>query len=297
MAATEYFASGARPPLDQQSAGLYPPAPQPQRTNSPQFGPGYQPGHPSPQFGSNAPPSPYALHSAPPPSQPQPPPPYQPLSNEGKVHFTQGSQLPPPGQQRPSLSSQPTYALNQPNYQANPGQHLAPYPPGPYMPQGPYHQQQHYSQSHHRPSHRPSHGDPLKQGYSSDPENHRHRHKNRPRRVSDNSRSTNADGFIGAAGGGLIGDLIFPGLGTVGGALVGWLGGKDYGKHRKWREDKREREQERWEKKYHKGESGSDRSRSHSRDDRDQDDQWRRHSHVGHDGVVHNHATRRKSYD
>ncbi|EXJ54640.1 hypothetical protein A1O7_09981 [Cladophialophora yegresii CBS 114405] len=280
MAATEYFAPGARPPLEQQSSGPY--LPQTQRPSQPQPGFGYQPGHPSPQFGSNAPPSPYAPHAA-----PRPPPPYEPLNNEAKVHFAQESQLPPPGQQRPSLSSQPTYALNQPNYQANPGQHLAPYPPGRYVPQGPYLQQQPYAQSHHRPHHRGSYNDPSRLDYSSDPESHRHRHKNRPRRVSDNSRSTNADGFLGAAGGGLIGDLIFPGLGTVGGALVGWLGGKDYGKHRKWREEKRDREQDRWERKYNKGDSGSDRSRSHSRDNRDKDTQRSRHSH----------ATRRKSYD
>jgi len=71
---------------------------------------------------------------------------------------------------------------------------------------------------------------------------------------------TGGDGFIGAAGGGLIGYLLYPALGSVGGALVGWIGGKDYGKHRKWREEKRERDQERWERKY-----GSKRSRPHSR--------------------------------
>jgi hypothetical protein len=33
------------------------------------------------------------------------------------------------------------------------------------------------------------------------------------------------DTFVGAGGGALIGDLIFPGLGTVGGAILGGLGG------------------------------------------------------------------------
>jgi uncharacterized protein YcfJ len=87
-------------------------------------------------------------------------------------------------------------------------------------------------------------------GYASDPEPNRRRHKHhekRKRRISDSSRSANADGFIGAAGGGLIGDLIFPGLGTAAGALAGWIGGKDYGQNRKKREEKRERQQEDWE--------------------------------------------------
>lgn len=32
--------------------------------------------------------------------------------------------------------------------------------------------------------------------------------------------------FLGAGGGAIIGDAIFPGLGTVGGALLGAYGGK-----------------------------------------------------------------------
>ena len=283
MAATDYFAPGTRPSLEQQNSGLYAPPP-PQRSHSSQPGYGYQPqpGHPSPQFGGVRPPSPYA---------PPPPPPYQPLNNlsDPKVRFAQGPQT-PLGQHRPSLSDQSPYALNQPNFQASQAQ-LSPYPPGQYVP---YQQAQPYSQSNHRPSHRPSYSEQSRSGYSSDPEQHRHKHRDRTRRVSEHSRSTNSDGFLGAAGGGLIGDLIFPGLGTVGGALVGWLGGKDYGKHRKWREDKREKEEEQWQKKYHRGSTGgSDRSRSHSRDDRDDREgdvgQRRRTSHIGHDGLVHSH--------
>jgi len=55
---------------------------------------------------------------------------------------------------------------------------------------------------------------------------------------------------LGAAGGGLIGDLIFPGLGTVGGALAGWIGGKEYGTHRKRKESQREMMQREWEEKF-----------------------------------------------
>ncbi|OQU98157.1 hypothetical protein CLAIMM_03981 [Cladophialophora immunda] len=283
MAAAEYFTSAPRPPLEQHNNGSYVP-PQPQRVHSSQAGFGYQsgqPGQPSPQFGVQ-PPSPYG----PPPHLP--PPAYQPLNNEPKVHFAATPAT--PGQHRPSLSSQPTYALNQPNFQANPVQQLSPYPPGPYVPQA--YQHLPYGPPHHRPHHRPSHGDPSGSGYSSDPEPNRRNHKERTRRISDHSRSTNADGFLGAAGGGLLGDLLFPGLGTVGGALVGWVGGKDYGKHRKWREEKRDREQERWEREYRRKNSHS-RSRSQSRD---RDAHERGHSHGRHDGRRHSHE-RRKGHD
>lgn len=85
------------------------------------------------------------------------------------------------------------------------------------------------------------------------------------------SRSKNADAFVGAAGGGLIGDLIFPGLGTLGGAAIGWLGGKDYGNHRKQREEKRHKEQRKWEDKFepgrhHRSRSRDRRSRANSTD-------------------------------
>lgn len=39
--------------------------------------------------------------------------------------------------------------------------------------------------------------------------------------------------FLGAGGGALIGDAIFPGLGTLGGAILGGVGGHEYGKQRR----------------------------------------------------------------
>lgn len=39
--------------------------------------------------------------------------------------------------------------------------------------------------------------------------------------------------FLGAGGGAIIGDCIFPGLGTIGGAILGGLGGHEYGKRDK----------------------------------------------------------------
>ncbi|KAL6247180.1 hypothetical protein RBB50_005523 [Rhinocladiella similis] len=264
MAAADYFQPDARPQFEQQNS-LYPP-PGPRRSSSSQ-----------PAFGRESTPQSHSSpHAQPQPAQ-YPPPPYQHLNNEQKpqqsVHF---APTPSPGERsRPSPQPQPQprpYNLNQPNYLVHPAQHLSPYPHNPYVPPEYQNQQAYYqASSYQRPRPNYSYSDVHDSGgYSSDPEYHRRRHKSRPRRVSDNSRSTNADAFLGAAGGGLIGDLIFPGLGTIGGALAGWVGGKDYGKHRKWREEKRDREQEKWEKKFRDRDRDRDRdysrSRSHSHD-------------------------------
>ena len=311
MAAAEYFAApAARPPLSQQNSGPYTPSQPPRPLSSQPGAGGYKPAFPSPLHGQPSPqpyqPSPQFGGVQPPQASqyPQPPipPPYQPLNNDAKVRFAQNSGPPTPGQHRPSLPSQSTYTMGQPNYQASQGQQLAPFPPRPPVSSGAYQLGPPYAQPQRPPHHhRHSHSDPLESsraGYSSDPEYSRKHHKSRARRISENSRSKNTDGLLGAAGGSIIGDLIFPGLGTVGGALVGWVGGKDYGKHRKWREEKRDREQERWERKYRHDASRSE-SRSRSRDDRDYgDESGRRISHVGHDGLLHSHIVpRRTSYD
>ena len=102
-----------------------------------------------------------------------------------------------------------------------------------------------------QPALQPSYG-----GYSSDPESRRHhRHSHPRRRLSPQQEKDHLtqDSLIGAAGGGLIGDLIFPGLGTVGGALAGWISGRDYGKFKERQDEARRIEQERWEKRFHKG--------------------------------------------
>lgn len=38
--------------------------------------------------------------------------------------------------------------------------------------------------------------------------------------------------FLGAGGGAILGDILFPGLGSLGGALIGGVGGHEYGKAR-----------------------------------------------------------------
>ncbi|KAF2726190.1 hypothetical protein K431DRAFT_280217 [Polychaeton citri CBS 116435] len=59
---------------------------------------------------------------------------------------------------------------------------------------------------------------------------HRHHHSSKPR--AQRKKSSGVDTFLGAGGGAIIGDAIFPGLGTLGGALLGGLGGHEYGKKR-----------------------------------------------------------------
>jgi hypothetical protein len=53
--------------------------------------------------------------------------------------------------------------------------------------------------------------------------------------------------------------MIFPGLGTLGGAVAGYFGGKDYGKHRKRRESLKEEEQRIWESQHGKRRSSGER--------------------------------------
>ncbi|KAM0195814.1 hypothetical protein ACHAPC_000301 [Botrytis cinerea] len=62
----------------------------------------------------------------------------------------------------------------------------------------------------------------------------RHRHSHPHSRASKTrGRNSHKDRntFFGAFGGGLIGDLIMPGLGTLGGAILGGVGGREAGRN------------------------------------------------------------------
>ena len=72
----------------------------------------------------------------------------------------------------------------------------------------------------------------------------RHHHEDRPEyyeRLRDSyerpreqkKKSNGVSTFLGAGSGAVIGDLLFPGLGTIGGALLGGVGGHEYGKQRR----------------------------------------------------------------
>lgn len=61
-------------------------------------------------------------------------------------------------------------------------------------------------------------------------ERRKHHHKSQPE--GKPKKNTGMNTFLGAGGGAIIGDLIFPGMGTLGGALLGGIGGHEYGKKR-----------------------------------------------------------------
>lgn len=60
----------------------------------------------------------------------------------------------------------------------------------------------------------------------------RGRDRDMRRKHVEKKKSSGVNTFLGAGGGALLGDMIFPGLGTIGGALLGGVGGHEYGKSR-----------------------------------------------------------------
>ncbi|KAF7505757.1 hypothetical protein GJ744_000428 [Endocarpon pusillum] len=200
--------------------------------------------------------------SSPVPQQPHAPPPYQLVEMPAEKPYLptdqqyQRNSFSHP--ERPPISPWNT-SYNQPIPPGHDRDYYQKYPPAPQQysqqpPQPLYHIPPPHLRLYHANASSPN----LAQGYHSDPEPHRRR---RTRRKSA-SRSTTADGFLGAAGGGLIGDMIFPGLGTLGGAVAGYFGGKDYGKHRKRRESLHRETQTQWEARH--GKRGHSGERRHS---------------------------------
>lgn len=207
---------------------------------------------------------PYPVSDAPPPYtafQDHPRPNSQPPP-QNRVHFHQngypqspvpGSYYPPPAQnggyqyppekqgQRPPLntfrpqSAQSPYLPQQPESQAG-----YPFPNG-----QPPTKQQPYSNML-RQSSTPGYQPPLSsykdnddynsrsrsrsRSKSRDRRKHRHHHHRPP---MEKKKRSGVSTFLGAGGGALIGDAIFPGLGTLGGAILGGVGGHEYGKQRR----------------------------------------------------------------
>lgn len=60
----------------------------------------------------------------------------------------------------------------------------------------------------------------------------KHKHHHQPRPQMQRQKSSGVNTFLGAGGGAIVGDLIFPGLGTLGGAILGGVGGHEFGKKR-----------------------------------------------------------------
>ncbi|KAI9667807.1 MAG: hypothetical protein M1821_000626 [Bathelium mastoideum] len=200
------------------------------------------------------------------------PPPYSSLPPQAQAYYP----LPPPQQ-----NSYPPPPPRQSSYPPPPIQ----YPPTPQKSSsGPY-QQPSFSQSQYlAPSHSSaslappnptlkqtrfnlppsrSHSSPPDEYYdenarsASRPRGHRHHsHSPRPHSHRHHSHSAaapkshkNRDTFLGGGAGAIVGDAIFPGLGTLGGLLLGGWGGYD---HARRKEDKRELD-ERWREAGHGG--------------------------------------------
>ena len=66
------------------------------------------------------------------------------------------------------------------------------------------------------------------------PHHHHHHHRiDNNERPQQKRKGSGVSTFLGAGGGAVIGDLIFPGLGTIGGALLGGLSGHEFGRERR----------------------------------------------------------------
>lgn len=106
---------------------------------------------------------------------------------------------------------------------------------------------------------------------------HSHHHHNKER--SHKSRDT----FLGAGAGSLVGDAIFPGLGTVGGLLLGGYGGRKHAL-------KKERSRSEMSSSHHRDEDGRDEYRDDGRSHRHGGDH-RRHRKEGGSGWDEDSAT------
>ncbi|MCJ1438358.1 hypothetical protein MMC27_007746 [Xylographa pallens] len=230
MAAASYYQGAPAQPGPYEMPTQYP-APPPKQQQPQQYPPSaysegpppYSPGLGVPQTQRPPPPPPLQQQQQRPPPQgsnsyyASPPTPYPPPPPQ------QYPQTPTPRQQYPPYQPyQPP-----PNSTAHPQQYLQPQPyppPGAYPPprnaQSPGYQRRHSASA----------------GYSSDPEDERRHHHRRPHtkrphsrdeRPKASSKGSSRNGILGATGGALLGDLIFPGLGTtVVGGLAGWYAGK-----------------------------------------------------------------------
>lgn len=211
-----------------------------------------QPG-PSNQNNASMPQNPpYPLSDAPPPysafsdARPhsQPPPQQRPPNPADDIYRP----APPPANAYPpEKSSRPPHQINDYYHYQQQQQQSG------YTPQQPYQQQQGYfpaasgsgAQQIYRDDRKPSTTPGYKPSHSPYRESERDRSRSRSRsRSRDRHRkhhgrpqptkkkSSGVNTFLGAGGGALIGDAIFPGLGTLGGALLGGIGGHEYGKKR-----------------------------------------------------------------
>ncbi|MCJ1396077.1 hypothetical protein MMC18_008965 [Xylographa bjoerkii] len=223
MAAASYYQGApAQPgPYEMPAQSPAPPSKQPQQYTSSIYSDGPPPYSPGP-----------AMAQIPRQQQPSQQRPLQQGSNSYYASQPTPYPPPPPQQYPQTPAARQQY---QPYQQYQPQPNSAPYPqhqylqPQPYPPAGvypPIHKQQ-------SPGYQRRYSEDA--GYRSDPEyerrHHSRPHKRRPHsrdeRSKGSSKGSDHNGILGATGGALLGDLIFPGLGTtVVGGLAGWYAGK-----------------------------------------------------------------------
>lgn len=221
MAAAEYYSGGQTPP------------------SRPQLNTYSTPPYPM----SDAPPPYTSVADSRPHSQPPPVRPasdiYRPYPPNNPQYTVEKQSRPPPQTQYGGSYNPPKQGFGGQNYPQQSG-YLQ--PPGPAYNQGytsnpgyAVQQQQPKPHAHFRDdrsrdrSRSRSRGDRDRERDRS-----RHRRHHRPdshhrsdsyKQDSGKKKGSSANTFIGAGGGALIGDAIFPGLGTIGGAILGGLGG------------------------------------------------------------------------
>ncbi|KAI7152968.1 hypothetical protein KC349_g8668 [Hortaea werneckii] len=161
---------------------------------------------------------------------------------EKQAHFNNAQQngFIPPGNYAPQGRSS--------SYQQPPGRQGYPFPNGAPPPaQPPYatSSSRQPSKPQHRPSPSPYRNDSSRSRSRSRSREKSSRRKHRPHydarpqyyeRPSQEQQRKKSNGvstFLGAGGGAVLGDIIFPGLGTLGGAILGGVGGHEYGKQRR----------------------------------------------------------------
>lgn len=150
-----------------------------------------------------------------------------------KIHTRIDS--PPPQTQRPSRTkyNQGLASISTTNLRP---QRSSSEPPSPYYERRPSQVDERRRRKHHHHHHHD------RRDYSSSRSRSRDRYERtydeRDRDGKSKPKNTDKNTFLGAIGGSVIGDLIFPGLGTIGGAVLGGWGGHEVSKPSKAREER-----------------------------------------------------------
>lgn len=255
MAAAEYY----NPGITISRPGQHPnPAPAPQQLHPPQPHPAGVPSNaPYPLY--DGPPPPYQSpvdqqrpQSQPPPNQrygqqPQPQYPAYPPQQNGDTHQYPPEKLNAPqrpsglqNMQRPNSYTAPHTPYAQNGYPQQNGGYVGPGLSQVYANQQ---QQQKPPRQNSTPA-KHSTSSPYRRSSRSRSRSRDRRkyHTHQSQRPSSSSSSSHpqqqkrkgsgVNTFLGAGGGAIVGDLIFPGLGTIGGALLGGVGGHKYDKEK-----------------------------------------------------------------